>query len=98
GLGLGKGAGREPGRGGARAVLHTAAAGGERSLSSGGAKRGAGGGAERLVARSMRRLRQSAQASRTDRLHDLAGFRGGAAAARTDYWALRRLPRDASIE
>jgi len=29
GLGLGEGASREPGRGGARAFLHTAAAGGE---------------------------------------------------------------------
>ena len=45
----------------------------------------------------MRRLRQSAQSSRTDRQHDLAGFRGGAAAAREDYWAVRRVPRDASI-
>ena len=49
----------------------------------------------RLVARPMRRLRQSAQASRTDRPHDLAGFRGGAAAARTEYRAIRGLPRDA---
>src|ERR1700720_2605620 len=45
----------------------------------------------------MRRLRQGAQASRTDRPHDLAGFRGGAAAARADYWAIRRVPRDASL-
>src|SRR5438067_12538403 len=37
----------------------------------------------------MRRLRQSAQASRTDRLHDLAGIRGGAAAAGADYRAVR---------
>jgi len=45
----------------------------------------------------MRRLRQSAQASRTDRQYDLAGFRGGAAAAGADYWAIRRVPRDASV-
>src|SRR5215831_5132995 len=32
-------------------------------------------------------LRQSAQASRADRPHDLASFRGGAAAARAGYWA-----------
>ena len=85
GVGLGEGAGREPGRGGARALLHAAAAGGELR------------GAERLVARPMRRLRQGAQASRADRLHDLAGFRGGASAAGADYWAIRRVPRDASL-
>jgi len=48
GLGLGEGAGREPGRGGARAFFHAAAAGCELR------------GAERLVARPMRRLRQGA--------------------------------------
>src|SRR5947209_12844844 len=45
----------------------------------------------------MCRLRQSAQASRAGRPHDLAGFRGGAAAARADYWAVRRVPCDASV-
>ena len=80
-----EGGGREPGRGGARALLHATAASDELR------------GAERLVARPMRRLRQSAQASRTDRPHDLAGFRGGAAATGADYWAIRRVPRDASV-
>src|SRR4051794_22584200 len=46
--GLGEGPGREPGRGGARALLHAAAAGCELR------------GAERLAARSLRRLRQGA--------------------------------------
>src|SRR5258707_3836132 len=45
----------------------------------------------------MRRLRQGAQASRARRLHDLAGIRGGAAAARADYWAIRPVPCDASL-
>ena len=45
----------------------------------------------------VRRLRQGAQASRTDRPHDLAGFRGGAAAARADNRAVRRVSRDASV-
>src|SRR5436190_13113864 len=66
GIGLGEGPGREPGRGGARAFLHAAAAGGELRR------------AERLVARSMRRLRQGAQASRAGRSNSLASLRGGA--------------------
>src|SRR5258708_7726002 len=39
-------------------------------------------GAERLVARPMRCL---------------PGFRGGAPAAGADYWAIRRVPRDAGL-
>src|SRR5438552_6358500 len=77
--------GREPGWLGARAFLHAAAAGGELRR------------AQCLVARSMCRLRQSAQASRAGRPHDLAGFRGGAAAVRADYRAIRRVPRDTSV-
>ena len=66
GVGLGEGAGREPGRAGARALLHAAAAGEELR------------GAERLAARPLRRLCQGAPASRADRPHGLGGIRGGA--------------------
>ena len=52
GVGLGEGAGREPGRPGARALLHAAAAGQELRR------------AERLAARPVRRLRQGASPSR----------------------------------
>ena len=69
GLGLGEGPGREPGRGGARALLHAAAAGEELR------------GAERLAARSLHRLRQGAPPSRAARPDGLGGVRGGAAAA-----------------
>ena len=75
GVGLGEGAGREPGRAGARALLHAAAAGDELR------------GAERLAARPMRRLRQGAPASRAGRPDDLGGVRGGAAAAGADHAA-----------
>ena len=55
GVGLGEGAGREPGRPGARALLHAAAAVQELRR------------AERLAARQMHRLRQGASASRASR-------------------------------
>src|SRR5438045_5286410 len=50
-----------------------------------------------MVQRAMRSRRQGAQAPRADRTHDLAGLRGGAAAARADRRLVRRLPRDASV-
>ena len=69
GVGLGEGPGREPGRPGARALLHAAAAVQELRR------------AERLAARQMRRLRQGASPSGAARPDDLGGVRGGAAAS-----------------
>jgi hypothetical protein len=67
GIGLGEGTGREPGRAGARTLLHAAAAGQELRR------------AERLAAGQVRGLCQGASASRVPRPDDLGGVRGRAA-------------------
>src|SRR5512144_101175 len=81
GVGVGKGAGREPGWAGARAFLYAAAAGEQLR------------GAECAAARPLRRLRQGAQASRDRRSDGLAGVRGGADAPGADCRPFRWLPR-----
>ena len=85
GIGLGEGPGREPGRAGARALLHPAITREELRR------------AERPAARSLRRLRQGASSPRTDRPHRVGDVRGRAAAPRAPRWPVRRLPRAAGI-
>ena len=85
GLGLGEGTGREPGRARARALLHTTAAVQDPRR------------AERLVARSMHRLRQGAPPSRAARTDDLGGVRGGTAEACSLCRSLRRIPCGAGL-
>ncbi len=80
---MGEGPGREPGRAGARAVLHAPAAGQKP------------GRAERLADGQMRGLRQGAPPSRTDRQDDLGDVRSRAAAAGALCRPLRRLPQRA---
>ena len=79
GVRLGEGTGREPGRRGARALLHAAAAGEELRR------------AERLAARQVRRLCQGPHPSRVQGPHGVAGLRGGAPEPRALCRPLRRL-------
>src|SRR4051794_25742123 len=85
GLGLGEGAGREPGRAGARALLHAAPAGEELRR------------AERLADGPGDRLRQGAPASRAQGPDRLGGVRGVAREPRAVRRAVRRLPRRAGV-
>ena len=85
GFGLGEGPGREPGRPGARALLHPAAAGEELRR------------AERLADGQMHRLRQGAFPSGASRSDRVGGVRGGTAEAGRVSWSLRWLPRGGSL-